>query len=131
MRGLFLDSQFEFTLGTPNNSVGRGPTLAKSNERTAARAIDGAKRKGQDLLIYGMSLDSNETNKQAESPRKKRKKNKMFDTRYNAAMKSKDTWKIRSFIEVNELKRSYRLVNSTRSYLTVNVCNVASCSCSY
>ena len=55
----------------------------------------------------------------------------MFDTRYNAAMKSKDTWKISSSTKVNELKRSYKLVTSTRSYVTVDVCNIASCSCCY
>ena len=47
----------------------------------------------------------------------------MFDNRKGDVIKSRHTWKIKSFQRLTDLKRSYNVRISTRSFVTVTICN--------
>ena len=53
----------------------------------------------------------------------------MFDNRKGDAIKSRHMWKMKSFQRLTDLKRSYNVRISTRSFVTVTICNNPSCNC--
>ena len=102
------------------------------NERKASREISVAKRKGEDLVLHGVSSKEDSGRNNSDSNTNSKTKNvaeKMFDNRKGDAVKSRHMWKIKSFQRLTDLKRSYNVRISTRSFVAVTICNNPSCDC--
>ena len=81
--GMYLNSQLQVVVNTSNSSIGRGPTLHELNQRKGERELNAAKRKGEDLLFYGVTNRGVETNKEPPQKKPTREEN-MFDKRKTA-----------------------------------------------
>ena len=125
----FFESQLEQFLESPN-SVGCGPTLVNLNEKKASREISAAKKKGEDIVLHGVSnKEDSRRNNSNTNNKTKNVAEKMFDNRKGDAIKSRHMWKIKSFQRLTGLKRSYNVRISTRSFVIVTIYNNPSCDC--
>ena len=133
---MYLDDQLEKVKDKGNNAFGCGPTLFDLNERRIERRVDATKRKGADLLLHGVAMSneiaSNRPHSDSIAPpppkKSKGREETMFQKRKADALISND-FKIHTTVKETEFKRSYKLFTSSRSYVTVSICNMSSCTC--
>ena len=111
-------------LAEKEQGFGSGPSFDKLKERRNVRNVECAKRKRNELIDFGVEVDS-------EKKRRRQSKDKLLNNRVDAATKGSSTMKIRKIMDVSELKREYSLASSTNGKTTylVTITEIPSCSC--
>ena len=124
VRGSFILKAQLGQLAEKEQGFGSGPSLEELKEKRYVRNVDCAKRKANELIGFGVDVDS-------EKKKRSQSKDHLLNNRGDAAAKGSSAMKIRKIMAVSELEREYSVANSTNGKTTclVTIAEISSCSC--
>jgi hypothetical protein len=129
VRDFMLNEQYMEQSST-GTTPGRGIAMGERDRRENQREIDAARRRGEELVQFGVDSSEQTFSSPTVSSAKKTPLKtivRMFDDRRETV--SRMDWKLKSVKKLSESSKAFNVLTAQRSFSTVTLCQTPSCNC--